>query len=110
MIDWSRVNQLRDEVGADEFDEVVELFLEEVEDVIATLAQGPDLLQLEQNLHFLKGSALSLGFSVFSNLCQTGERLSSEGHAEAVDVAEIIQAFHASKTVFMTELPQRLAA
>ena len=34
MIDWSRVNELRDEVGAEDFEEVVELFLEEVEEVI----------------------------------------------------------------------------
>ena len=30
MIDWQRVNELRDEVGAEDFEEVVDLFLEEV--------------------------------------------------------------------------------
>lgn len=31
MIDWTRVDELRDEIGTDCFDEVVELFIEEVE-------------------------------------------------------------------------------
>ena len=30
MIDWARVAEFYDEVGAEDFDEVVELFLEEV--------------------------------------------------------------------------------
>ena len=54
MIDWARVRELKDEVGADAFDEVVELFLEEVEEVIVRL-QGGDRSQLET------GSALSQG-------------------------------------------------
>ncbi len=110
MIDWSRVNELCDEVGAEDFDEVVELFLEEVEEVITRLQTAPDASQLEQDLHFLKGSALNLGFAAFSDLCKTGERLSAEGHADKVDVPEIIAEFKRSKTGFLAELPARLAA
>ena len=43
MIDWARVSELRDEVGAEDFDEVVELFLEEVEEAIAALRDLTDL-------------------------------------------------------------------
>ena len=32
MIDWNRVAALREEVGAEDFDEVVELFLQEVDE------------------------------------------------------------------------------
>ena len=31
MIDWTRVSELRDEIGAEDFGDVVEIFLEEVE-------------------------------------------------------------------------------
>lgn len=110
MIDWSRVDELCEEVGPEDFDEVVELFLEEVEEVIARMRSAPDLTQLEQDLHFLKGSALSLGFAAFSDLCQDGERLSAEGQAEAVDVAAIVAEYERSKTAFLAELPTRLAA
>ena len=37
MIDWSRVKQLHDEVGEPEFGEVVETFLDEVQEVITRL-------------------------------------------------------------------------
>lgn len=108
MIHWSRVNELRDEVGAKDFDEVVDLFLEEVGEVIDRLRQNADLAQLEQDLHFLKGSALSLGFADFSDLCQDGERKSANGQAESVDLVAIISGFTRSKTVFMAQLPKML--
>lgn len=34
MIDWARIIELHDEIGADDFNEVVELFLSEVEERI----------------------------------------------------------------------------
>jgi HPt (histidine-containing phosphotransfer) domain-containing protein len=110
MIEWSRVNELRDEVGAEDFDEVVELFLEEVESVIDRLRTDPDHSKLEEDLHFLKGSAVSLGFSAFSKLCQIGEKLSSGGQAETVDVPEIVHCFEKSKTVFLSDLQNNIAA
>ena len=110
MIHWPRVNQLREEVGAEDFDEVVELFLEEVEEVIDRLRYAPDPDQLEQDLHFLKGSALSLGFAGFSDLCQEGERKSAMGQAMNVDLVAILDGFEQSKTQFITQLPQNLVA
>ncbi len=108
MIHWPRVRQLRDEVGADEFDEVVEIFLDEVQEVIARLHADTARQDLEQNLHFLKGSALSLGFEVFSKLCQDGERLAASGEAAKVDISEILAAFDASKSVFQAKLKDNL--
>ncbi len=108
MIHWPRVRQLRDEVGADEFNEVVEIFLDEVQEVIARLHADTARQDLEQNLHFLKGSALSLGFEVFSKLCQDGERLAASGEAAKVDLSEILAVFAASKSVFQTELKDNL--
>ena len=110
MINWPRVNELREEVGAEDFDEVVDLFLEEVEEVIQRLRQTPDRDQLEQDLHFLKGSALSLGFANFSGLCQDGERKSALGQAGNVDLSAIVEGFEQSKTQFMTQLPSHLQA
>ena len=48
MIDWSRVSELREEVGEEDFAEVVELFLDEVDGVIGTLA--PETADLEAQL------------------------------------------------------------
>ena len=90
MIDWAQVGELRNEVGADDFEEVVHLFLAEVEDVIALLQSRVESgLQadagdpLEAQLHFLRGSALSLGFTTFCSLCLTAERKAADGLATA---------------------------
>ena len=109
MIDWERVSTLCDEVGADDFDEVVALFLEEVEDVITRLRGTPDLTTLEDDLHFLKGSALGLGFRSFSALCQAGETLSAQGNAAEVNLPEILDNYTASKQHFQAEMSQALA-
>jgi HPt (histidine-containing phosphotransfer) domain-containing protein len=103
MIDWNRVRELRDEIGADSFGEVVELFLEEVEEEIAKLRAGEDLGGLESRLHFLKGSALNLGFADFSHKCQAGETAASQGAAHSVDIAGIVASYDASKIVFLAE-------
>lgn len=110
MIQWSRVNELRDEVGAEDFDEVLDLFLEEVEEVIERLKADPVPGQLEQDLHFLKGSALSLGFATFSDLCQDGERLSAAGNAASVDLSAIIDGYEQSKRLFLAQWPDHVAA
>ncbi len=108
MIDWARVVTLRDEVGADDFDEVVDIFMEEVDEMIEHLRKAPDISNLEKDLHFLKGSALNLGFRDFSNLCQQGETLSANGNAKAVDVPKIVQIYDASKRTFVKDLANAL--
>lgn len=104
MINWPRVKELRQEVGEEDFDEVVELFLEEVEGVISKLRTG-DRGALEQDLHFLKGSAMNLGFDAFSDLCLAGERQSASGAAGSVDLDAVISAYEKSKTQFLAKLP-----
>jgi len=62
MIDWNRVDELRTEVGPEDFIEVVDLFLEEVDEIIDRFRNGAQEENLEETLHFLKGSALNIGF------------------------------------------------
>lgn len=103
MIDWHRVASLRAEIGAEDFLEVAEMFLDEAEEVIARMraaiepgqAPGPGL---EADLHFLKGSALNLGFSDLANMCNEGERAASAG--KPVDVNRVIQCYSGSRAAF----------
>lgn len=104
MIDWDRVEELREEIGAEDFGEVVDLFLDEVEEVIERLRAGPDMANLEADLHFLKGGALNLGFRAFSQLCQAGEAAAAAGKAETVDLNAILSSFAESKDVFAEKL------
>lgn len=105
MIDWNRVAALREEVGTEDFDEVVDLFLQEVDEEIETLAQTRE--GLAEKLHFLKGSALSLGFSEFSSLCQSGETSLSADPAAHVDLHGIRAMYQSSRTAFLSDLPSK---
>ncbi len=101
MIDWERVSELKEEIGEEDFSEVAELFMSEVEDVLERLRHAPDPARFEEDLHFLKSSALNLGFSDFSNLCQAGEKCAAQGEAASVDLAPIFTSYDATKAIFV---------
>lgn len=107
LINWDKVNELRDEVGAEDFDEVVELFLDEVEETIGQL--GAAGRSVEHDLHFLKGSALNLGFVQFSELCRDGEAAAAAGDADSVDLQAVTSSYEVSKGTFLAEMTTRLA-
>ncbi len=101
MIDWKRVTELREEIGNDDFEEVVDLFLEEVEEVLDRLSANAHPERLEDEFHFLKGCALNLGFRDFSNLCRDGEYAAASGAASGADIPAVLASFEQSKAVFL---------
>jgi len=108
MIDWTRVEELRNEIGADCFDEVVNLFLTEAGDAVTRLRDNPDISRLAVDLHFLKGGVLNLGFVAVSNLCTEGKSLASTGQSERFDITALVITYERSKLAFLTEYPSRL--
>lgn len=108
MIDWERVADLRSEVGDDGFIEVIELFLEETDEVIARLPRQTDVTQIGRDLHFLKGSALNLGFREVAALCQEGERAALSG--APVDLRRLVLLYADSKRSFQAALSRYSAA
>jgi len=108
MIDWSKVNDLRREVGEEDFDEVVALFLSEVDETLTKL--GKPGRSLEEDLHFLKGCALNLGFSEFSSLCSDRERSCTNGQDTAVDPLDVQSCYETSKVAFFAEMDMKLAS
>lgn len=110
MIDWDRVQNLRDEIGADAFGEVVELFLDEVDTEIEKLRQPDAGQNLEALLHFLKGSALNLGFADFAGLCHHGERAAATGQRDTIDLNAVLGCYARSKSEFLDGLAQVIAA
>ncbi len=107
MVDWDRVCELRGEVGEEDFLEVVEIFLEEVEEVITRMRQSPDPNSYEADLHFLKGSALNLGFKALSDACSAGEKAARDGQAESVDIQNILSIYEMSMAEFLAGSAQR---
>lgn len=102
MIDWNRVAELKADVGAEDFADVIEIFLEEVEGVLASLTGVADPTTLDADLHFLKGSALNIGFHDLAVLCADCETLSAAGRSCEISVVEISQVYGASKAAFLS--------
>lgn len=109
MIDWTRLNDLRVEIGHDDLTEVVAAFLEETDEVMARLTNG-ETGGLEQSLHFLKGSALNLGLTAFAILCEEGEIRAAAGQDRKVDLGALSRIYEASKSTFLSALSKLGAA
>jgi HPt (histidine-containing phosphotransfer) domain-containing protein len=107
LIDWTRVRDLNDEIGEDAFVEVADLFLQEIGQAIDRL-RAPSAPLLEQELHFVKGGALNLGFAALSTLCQAGEREAANGRGARVDLAAIRQCHADSQAEFQAGLARML--
>lgn len=97
MIDWIRVNELKDEIGSDDFSEVIALFLIEVEETLTRMnAAQNDAKQMQDLVHFLKGSALNIGFSELAEACSSAEKNSAGGKI-SIDVSEFRQLYDQSR-------------
>lgn len=108
MIDWERVEELRDEIGVDDFVEVVDLFLEEADEVVARLQHGLKEPEVVPALHFLKGSALNLGFKALAQLCQKGEQSAHSGDVRNINLGAIVQCYEQSAKAFSQELEAKM--
>lgn len=95
MIDWSRVDELRNDLGAEDFEEITALFLEEVEERLDSLSAGTST-NLSDDFHFLKGSAANLGFETLREVCQKGETC-----GDAADIPGLLDVYKQSKQAFM---------
>lgn len=104
MIDWMRVAELREEVGEDDFDEVVTLFLEEVADSLAPLRSDPICSDPAPFLHALRGSAANLGFAPVGQIC---EILEAKCTGAPMDLAAVVKAYDTSCAEFMADLPRQ---
>lgn len=109
MINWERVNELRDEIGAEDFGEIVELFLSEVEERLETLCADKSVEAVGEDMHFLKGSALNLGFENLASICQDREDRAATGEI-ITDLPSVIASYSASKSEFLAKLAKDQAA
>lgn len=109
MIDWSAIETLKTEIGAEDFGDVVEVFLEEVEEKLAGLDQTP-AEDLGAAFHFLKGSALYLGFKSMSDHCAAAETAAKAGNADRIDIPRTAEIYAQSKAAFQSGMAQRAAS
>ena len=110
MIDWDRVAQLREEVGEDDFQDVVSMFFDEVSGEIETLSTKLTAQEIEIKLHFLKGAALNLGLDKFAKLCGNGESMARNGDASGIDLDAILTCYQDTSHLFFATLSGTAAA
>jgi histidine phosphotransfer protein HptB len=104
LTDWQRVEDLASEIGADAVVEVVTMFLEETDEVMARLATAAPTTE---DYHFLKGSALNLGLTDLATLCQLGEQETKSGLVNAATLATVTALYPASKAELMAGVAAR---
>lgn len=103
MIDWDRVQNLRHEVGADAFPEVVALFFDECGEVAERLRHARRAsAAVAADLHLLRGSALNFGFDALAALCESAEVSLARGEAASTD--PVLRCFELSREAFAARL------
>jgi len=100
MIDWKRIAELREDLGEDDVHALAQMFFEEADQVIDRLRQGGAGGTLEADMHFLAGSALSIGFVRLGTLCADYERLAAEGNSVMIDTGAVIRCYDQSVVEF----------
>lgn len=98
MIDWARVKELKEDIGDDDFAEVVDIFTEEIEASLEEMAQRfPQ--NLAEDLHFLKGSAANIGFDLMYKTCTECEKNTAK-----VDINTLSTLYFDSKSELLSGL------
>lgn len=101
MIDWDRIDELRAEVGEEDFAEIAALFLSEIEEAVERLPGIAERSARSDALHGMKGSAMNLGFRDLAALCARGEK-----DPDAVDVPHLTAALGASVAAVRERYPE----
>lgn len=110
MIDWARVADLHGEIGDDAFAEVLDLFVQEVDEGLARLRAAPDARTRTSEFHFLKGAALNLGLTDLAACCSRGETLAAQGHDTDAELAQVIAGFPIANAILTRDWEQNLRA
>lgn len=113
LTDWQRVDDLAREIGADAVVEVVTMFLEETDEVMARLAgsgsgaESGAAAPTTDDYHFLKGSALNLGLTELASLCELGEQETKAGVLNGTTRAAVMALYPASRADLVAGIATR---
>jgi len=102
-MNWTRLQELRDEVGADAFGEVLASFLEETDATAARLAQRQPDGGLEDDVHCMKGAALNLGLEELAAACATAETRARAQVAGTAEIDMVLDCYARARTEIVRE-------
>ncbi|MDR7124760.1 Hpt domain-containing protein [Pseudotabrizicola sp. 4114] len=104
MIDWDRVAELKQTIGATAFGQVVILFLDEADQSVAGLGAASTAQEMQSAFHALKGTALTLGFTELSEIARLCESRAEAGESD-LPLAEVQAIYTRSRAAFVQHLP-----
>ena len=107
LIDWDRLMSLRDDIGEEDFADVVLVFFTEMEAKLAELSEDADRADANA-FHFLRGGAANLGFVAMAEACAAAEAACRAGGPP--DLQAVTCAFLASLAEARPRLPELDAA
>ena len=107
MIDWTRLNDLRTDIGEADFADIAHVFVTEMGEKLAQLAAAPSTAMAE-DFHFLRGSAANLGLTDMVTACKAAEAACRAGAAP--DVKAVAHAFDAAIAAIQAEMPEIASA
>ncbi|RVV98033.1 hypothetical protein EKE94_11250 [Mesobaculum littorinae] len=99
---WQRLNEVRDDIGVEDFADIVHLFLEETEEGLTSLDWAGPVQDRADRLHFVKGAALNLGLSGLAEGCSAAGRHALEDPEQAQ--ADLLTCFDRTRAVLTEEL------
>lgn len=73
LVNRTRLDVLMEEIGEEDFDDVLDMFLSESAATMDRLLTGDSAESRKAALHGLKGTALTMGLDDLAGLCRRGE-------------------------------------
>lgn len=104
-VDWPRLNELREDIGEEDFADVALLFVAELQETLGSLA--PDTARAA-DFHFLRGSAANLGFISLVKACTLAEAACNDG--DTPDLVAVREAFAAALAEVALQVPELASA
>lgn len=106
-VDWQRFNELRTDIGEEDFADVAMLFVAELLEHLDRLGAAPQNANAA-DFHFLRGSAANLGLVALVSACSTAEVACNDGNAPDIDAVRA--AFENAIAEIRPQMPEIVAA
>ena len=103
VVDWDRINELRGDIGEEDFADLAILFVSELHETITRLVTQPDSVT-EADFHFLRGGASNLGFQSVVDACTSAEEACLNGQSPNIEAVHA--AFEAAMVEITVQFPQ----
>lgn len=102
MIDRTRLDGLREDIGAEDFADLACVFVAEMTEHLDRLTGDP-ASATAADFHFLRGSAANLGLAAMAEACGRAEAACRIGAAP--DIAKIAEVFALSLAAIAPDIP-----